>query len=70
MYIEDMLKSADFTRETDFKERLYQKLNMIRAIRNVNVDSFGDEALCEDQLDNVVAAGGVLPASVSVEYRL
>ena len=70
MYIEDMLKSADFTRETDFKERLYQKLNMIRAIRNVNVDSFDDEALCEDQLDNVVAAGGVLPASVSVEYRL
>ena len=65
MDIEKLFKSADFSKETDFKERLYQKLNMFREIRSIKFD---DDEICDDRLDEVVAAGGVLPASVSFEH--
>ena len=56
MYIDELLKSADFSKETNFKERLYNKLSMI----------FSDGEIDDDDAANVVAAGGVI---VPVYYR-
>lgn len=56
MYIDELLKSADFSKETSFKERLYNKLNVI----------FSDGELDDDEAASVVAARGVI---VPVYYR-
>lgn len=50
MYIDELLKSADFSQETNFRERLYNKLNMI----------FSDGELDDDEAATVVAARGVI----------
>lgn len=57
MYIDEILKLADFSKETNFKERLYNKLNII----------FSDGEIDDDEAASVVAARGgfVLP----VYYR-
>lgn len=57
MYIDEILKSADFSKETNFKERLYNKLNMI----------FSDDELDDDEVESVVAARGVIV--LPVYYR-
>lgn len=66
MDIEKLFKSADFSKETDFKERLYQKLNMIRAIRSIRFDD--DDEISDDRLDDIVAAGGALPVSINLGH--
>ena len=56
MHIDEILKLADFSKETNFKERLSNKLNII----------FSDDELDDDQAANVIAASGefvnLLPA--------
>ena len=56
MHIDKILKLADFSKETNFKERLSNKLNII----------FSDDELDDDQAANVIAARGefvnLLPA--------
>ena len=56
MHIDEILKSADFSKETNFKERLNNKLNM----------TFSDDEIDDDQAANVVVARGeffnLLPA--------
>ena len=50
MYIDEILKLADFSKETNFKERLYNKLIMI----------FSDGEIDDDETASVVAARGVI----------
>ena len=56
MHIDEILKLADFSKETNFKERLNNKLNMI----------FSDDELDDEQAASVIAARGdfvnLLPA--------
>ena len=54
MCIDELLKSADFSKETNFKERLYNKLNML----------FSDGELDDDEAASVVAARGVISLPV------
>lgn len=50
MYINEILEAADFSKETNFKERLYNKLNMI----------FSDGEIDDDEAASVVAARGII----------
>ena len=50
MHIDDILKSADFSKETNFKERLHNKLNIISS----------DGELDDDDAANIVAARDVI----------
>lgn len=52
--IERILKTADFSKESNFKERLLTKLNMRAAIEDLNDGEIEDE----EQLLNIVAASG------------
>ena len=57
MCIDELLTAADFSKETNFKERLYNKLNMI----------LSDGELDDDEAATVVAARGVI--GLPVHYR-
>lgn len=50
MYTDEILKVADFSKETNFKERLYNKLNMI----------FSDGEIADDEAASIVAARGII----------
>lgn len=50
MHIDEILKVADFSKETNFKERLYNKLMII----------FSDGEIDDDEAASVVAARGVI----------
>ena len=50
MHIDEILKVADFSKETNFKERLYNKLIMI----------FSDGEIDDDEAASVFAARGII----------
>ena len=56
MDIERIIKSADFSKETNFKDRLDSKLNMRKSIRRLDLE---EDELDDEQLVNIVAARGL-----------
>ena len=56
MDIERIIKSADFSKETNFKDRLGSKLNMRKSIRRLGLE---EDELDDEQLVDIVAARGL-----------
>ena len=59
MYIDELLTAADFSKETNFKDQLFNKLNMI----------FSDGELDNDEAADIVAARGDVVPIWDVENR-
>lgn len=60
MHIDDILRSADFSKETNFKERLHNKLNVISS----------DGELSDDDAATVTAARGIISSPAYHETDL
>lgn len=61
MYIEQILKAADFSKETNFKEKLYSEFNNI----------FSDGEIDDEDLTDVVAArGGIVVSALCQDENI
>ncbi len=67
MDTEKILKAADFSLETNFKEELNRKLHLAKTMRNLNLE---DEELDDEELDNIVAARGLNTVPVNFVKNL
>ena len=67
MDTEKILKSADFSMETNFKEELDSKLSLAKSMRSLNRE---EDELSDEDLINIVAAKGLNTVPVNFGKNL